>query len=243
MLGVDVSNHQGIIDNLDWKKAAADGVVFAWCKATEGRTYTDKTFLHNFMGARDAGVKVGAYHYARPDNNNPPEAEADHFLRVVETLDAPLLPVLDFEHDAPAMTGAAMTAWAKRWMDVVEQRYGARPIFYSYPYFIRGQMDGAAALAGEKLWLADYGPNDGKRHPISVKFPRFELVAHQYTSNGRVAGIGGRVDLNSAADLRPLLLKQSSKPKQQGPLPGPKRKPRWFWLALKEFLRRRAGKA
>lgn len=241
MLGIDVSNHQG---SIDWKRVASDGVDFAWVKATEGRSFTDVTVLRNLMGARENGVAVSAYHYARPDNNTP-EAEADHFLEVVGSLNHVLLPVLDFETDAPRLTGAAMTAWAARWMDLVEQGFGARPVFYSYPYFINGPMAGARALQGEKLWIAEYGPNDGRRHRQQYRFPHMRQVAHQYTSNGRVGGISGRVDLNYADDLAPILLRQTTpkpKPPKGRPLPGPARKPKWFWAAVKEYLARRRGR-
>ncbi len=238
MLGIDVSNHQG---RIDWQKVAADGVAFAWVKATEGRTYTDVTFLRNLLAAREAGVPVGVYHYARPDNNSP-EAEADHFLSAIGDVEpGDLLPVLDFETDAPRLSGAAMTQWAARWLELVTAGIGIRPVFYSYPYFITGQMAGAKALAGDKLWLADYGSNDGRRHRQRYSFPHMVQVAHQYTSNGRVGGIIGRVDLNWAESLEPIVYRPATRPRR--PLPGPAKKPAWFWAALREFLARRRGSA
>lgn len=237
MLGIDVSNHQG---RIDWKKVAADGVDFAWVKATEGRTFTDARFLANLLGARENGVPVGAYHYARPDNNSA-EAEADHFLTVLGQLeDGDLLPVLDFE--TKALSASRMNAWALRWMELVKLGLGVQPVFYSYPYFISGSMGGAKPLAGVPLWLADYGPNDGKLHTQRYRFPHMVQVAHQYTSRGRIGGIAGVVDLNTAVDLAPITYRVASTPRRR-PLPGPARKPKWFWAALREFLARRRGRA
>src|SRR5690349_7236247 len=58
--GVDVSAHQGTID---WPTVAADGVSAAYLKATEGATFRDPAFAHNWQQARAAGLQVGAYHF------------------------------------------------------------------------------------------------------------------------------------------------------------------------------------
>ena len=234
-LGIDVSNHQGAIV---WPKVAADGVKFAWVKATEGRSYVDPYFSRNMLNARTVGIPVGAYHYARPDNNTP-EQEADHFLSIYRPRPGDLLPVLDFEQRAPILSGFQMTEWASRWLELVAQALqGEQPVFYSYPYFIRGNMAGAAGLNGAKLWIANYGPNDGKRHKQNYAFPGFVQVAHQYTSSGRVGGMS-RVDLNWADSLEPLTYGGKPPKPPRRPLPGPAKKPAWFWAALKEYLARR----
>jgi GH25 family lysozyme M1 (1,4-beta-N-acetylmuramidase) len=56
---------------------------------------------------------------------------------------------------------------------------------------------------GSGLWLASYGPNDGKRHRYVVPAPWRVAVLHQYTSRGRIGGIYP-LDLNYAAKLQPL---------------------------------------
>src|SRR3546814_10025509 len=61
--GIDVSHHQGAID---WERVAADGVEFAYLKATEGGGFSDPRFVSNARGAKAAGIKVGAYHYYTP---------------------------------------------------------------------------------------------------------------------------------------------------------------------------------
>ena len=78
VLGIDVSNWQG---NVDWEEVAGDGYTFAWAKATEGMTYTDPMFFNNMENGIDANIVMGAYHFARPDNNSPQE-DAANFLNV-----------------------------------------------------------------------------------------------------------------------------------------------------------------
>src|SRR5437868_3931860 len=51
--GIDVSNHQGLID---WPEVAADHVSYAYVKATEGDDFVDKRFTQNWTGAASAGL-------------------------------------------------------------------------------------------------------------------------------------------------------------------------------------------
>src|SRR4029077_17345536 len=65
-LGIDVSHYQGFIN---WTSAKNSGVSFAWAKATESTTFTDSFFTVNEANAHAAGVLIGAYHFARPEDN------------------------------------------------------------------------------------------------------------------------------------------------------------------------------
>ena len=59
-VGIDLSRHQS---NVDWGKARAAGVAFAFIKATEGADFTDPRFTINWSEARTSGVLRGAYHF------------------------------------------------------------------------------------------------------------------------------------------------------------------------------------
>ena len=61
--GVDVSNWQGTVD---WIQVGDDGYTFMFAKATEGTTFTDITYAVNRAGAQGVGMRLGAYHFARP---------------------------------------------------------------------------------------------------------------------------------------------------------------------------------
>src|SRR5579884_2097043 len=56
--GVDVSNNNGTIN---WTKVAGAGYRFAFGKATEGTSFTDKTYTTNRNGSEGAGLVFGAY--------------------------------------------------------------------------------------------------------------------------------------------------------------------------------------
>ena len=73
LFGVDVSHYQGTIN---WHAASAAGVAFAFCKATEGTTWTDPNFAANHGAAKAAGLVVGGYHFLRPGGAT---AQAKHY--------------------------------------------------------------------------------------------------------------------------------------------------------------------
>jgi lysozyme len=195
MRGVDVNGAKGPID---WRRVRAAGFEFAILKATEGRTFDDERFRFNRRAAKAAGLVVGAYHFARPDNNSP-KAEAQHFLRVARPKRGELVPALDWETHPPT------AEWASRFLRAVEGEIGRPPMLYTFPDFLRrtGHFND---LRRFPLWYARFGPNDGQPHPANPPHV-FRFAIHQFTSRGQVNGIGGRADLNllKLDSLRPLV--------------------------------------
>ncbi|MDE6377369.1 MAG: hypothetical protein K2K72_01335, partial [Duncaniella sp.] len=63
-VGIDISAHNG---EIDFNKVRDEGVKFVIVKATEGGTFKDRRFIENIRKAREAGLKVGAYHFFRFD--------------------------------------------------------------------------------------------------------------------------------------------------------------------------------
>lgn len=196
---IDVSNAQGAVD---WRAVKKAGVAGAWHKATEGATFDDAWFAANRRRAGQAGVRFGAYHFARPDRNKP-ETEADHFCRVVGKLDRrDLRPVLDLEQET-TLKWREIEEWARAFNRRVRAHLGVTPVFYSYPAYIASMS--LERTIGNGLWLASYGPNDGRRHTAVVPKPWKRYVAHQYTSTGSVPGVHGHVDRSYAPRLRGVL--------------------------------------
>jgi lysozyme len=187
--GVDVSHWQG---NVDWAKVKTSGISFAILKATEGRTVVDETVYSNYNGAKVNGIVVGLYHFCRASNVQEAAAEAQFFASVfdacggVQGLDIP--PILDIE-TVHADTKEEITAICHTWCEWVEQRYGVKPIIYSYPWFASKYLD--TSLAKYPIWMADYDGN-----PPQDRSGWTEWTFLQYTDKGQVPGINGFVDLN-----------------------------------------------
>lgn len=86
--GIDISNWQAGID------VRSLGVDFCICKATEGKTFKDKSFDGFVNTCAESGILYGFYHFAR---ENEPETEAEHFYNTVKDRLGKGIPVLDYE--------------------------------------------------------------------------------------------------------------------------------------------------
>jgi lysozyme len=187
MLVVDLSNNNA--GPIDFRRVRENGIRGVYLKCTEGRTYADRYFSEWRQEAQVAGLRTGAYHFARPDNNSP-DAEAEWFLAHLPELTAKdWRPCLDFE------VRPADADWARAFNQAVHAGIDLLPLLYTYPSFAAELH--AEEPIGSGLWLASYSRNDGSEHPFAVPAPWRSTVGHQFTSNARVPGIPGRVDLST----------------------------------------------
>ncbi len=142
--GIDVSSYQG---EIDWRVIAAQGIDFAFIKATEGSSYVDPNFAANLSGAEKTDLRVGAYHFFSYDSGG--ETQADNFISVVPKTDGMLPPVVDFEFygdkesNLPEKTSVQKELQIL--LDRLEEQYGLKPIIYatekSYELYISGAFD------------------------------------------------------------------------------------------------------
>jgi GH25 family lysozyme M1 (1,4-beta-N-acetylmuramidase) len=204
ILLVDLSNNNpSPIDFGAMRKAGCYGVLL---KVSEGKTFVDETFKHRAEAARMVGLHVGGYHFARPSGD--PAAQATLFcshLGRVQRRD--LHPALDLEVNDDHLHPAELFAWAHKFGEHVHSLAGVRVLWYTYPAFLAEQHWQHQLGSGAGLWIASYGPNDGRDHgvPAGSIAPWRRFVAHQFTSVGRIAGVKGNVDLSHARARRLVL--------------------------------------
>lgn len=161
--GVDISKWQGE----DFDVSNEDFVIV---KATEGRTYTDPYFHHNIKKALNANKLIGAYHYARPENNTPQE-EAKNFVDEVKDYIGKCLLALDWEGTSLEYP----VNWALDWLKEVERLTGVKPLIYCSQSVIR--LLKIIADNGNGIWCAKWSTeNKPNVEPFSV------LAIWQYTS-------------------------------------------------------------
>jgi GH25 family lysozyme M1 (1,4-beta-N-acetylmuramidase) len=190
--GIDVSHWQGTID---WARVRAAGKSFAIAKATEGIGFKDDTYDRNKAGAMGQGMMFGAYHFARPGSNDP-VAEADWFVDNAAIEHGMLIPTLDLEQNG-GLTNSALSTWVKAWLGRVYARLGVRAMIYTSPSFWRNSMSTRRWYADNGyaiLWVANWGVTSPSV-PASNWGGR-SWTFWQYTSDGTVPGISGRVDLD-----------------------------------------------
>jgi hypothetical protein len=150
--GVDVSNWQ---KSPDWVRVAAFGIRYAWVLATDGSGFMDKYYEDDVAHARNNGLKVGGYHYARPDTNDALKEARWYRSHVPTELDLPT--ALDMETNwLPSIT--ANTDWALWFFDLVKTD---PPLLYTNGDGATKHLDAARLVAaGVELWYANPGAND-----------------------------------------------------------------------------------
>jgi lysozyme len=186
--GIDISRHQS---KVNWDAVAAEGLSFAFVKATEGRRHADTFYCRNWTEMQRVGIKRGAYHFFRPSIDAT--EQANNFIANVDMQYGDLPPVVDVEVDDD-MPRDVVAKQLKMWLYLVELRYSIRPIIYThykfYNKFIAGEFD------KYPIWIAKYGG----------EAPRLGGQARwwfwQYGNKGRIKGIDGYVDFNVFYDSR-----------------------------------------
>jgi len=137
----------------------SSGKVFAYVKSTEGFTGNDANFLSNMANGTNAGLVMGAYHLARPDNNSAID-EAAHFLSIAGAYVGAgrLPPALDLE---PAyvewMSQSALSAWVQAWITAVQNATGVAPVIYTTHYDASNYLNSSLNIYG--LWIANFESN------------------------------------------------------------------------------------
>lgn len=178
--GIDVSAHNG---EIDFERVKDDGIDFVLIKATEGSGFKDKRFRENYAKAKDAGLKVGAYHFFRFDATGYMQGLNLHHS--IKDLDLDLPVAIDLEEWAnPREWSTEAVIYRLNEFVSYLERHGYRVMIYTnkdgYERFVKGRLD------SRLLWIATFSrpPDDMDWH------------FWQYSHRGGVDGIDSRVDLN-----------------------------------------------
>lgn len=181
--GADVSAHNGYMDFNLMKKEG--GIGFILIKATEGAQWQDKMFRHNFRRARQAGMKVGAYHFFRFDVD--PELQA---LNVIATLRGhePDMPLAIDVEEWTNPSGISPDTIASRVVAMSEclRRRGINTMLYSNKKGYSRIISRIPNQHDIDLWLCS----------LSSDVPGHRFVLWQYSHRGRLEGVDGKIDLN-----------------------------------------------
>lgn len=184
--GIDVSHFQG---RIDWAAVVQGGMAFTFIKTTDGIAGSDPLFRANWHQTRDVGLKRGAYHFFRAQQDS--ERQAHNFLAMLKGEAGELPPVLDFELLGGASAEQALNG-AKRWMEVVENECGRKPMLYTGAAFWNTSLNSSALLAEHPMWIAHY--TEASQPQMPRAWSRWDFWQH--SEKGSVAGISGPVDLD-----------------------------------------------
>lgn len=186
--GFDISHYQKKED-IKWDSLtiANDGIKldFVVMRATMGNRKKDKHFDDFWETSKKNELIRGAYHFYRADED--PVMQANNYLESVKLESGDLRPVLDIERVPRRKSQEKFIEDLKVWLKIVEDKYGEKPIIYTYYYYYKDHLKGE--FDDYPLWLANY--ND-----VMVPSPDDDWKLWQFTEKGIVKGINTKVDLN-----------------------------------------------
>lgn len=179
---LDISRWQGVID---WNAVKSSGYEIAVIKISGGDDglYYDQRASANYYGAQAAGLSLAGYHFAGGTN---PTQEAEYFVKGMRPFAENDVFVLDWEvqHTDPV-------GWCNTFVNHVHDLTGCWPLIYMNAS-TANSYDWTPVFQNCGLWVAAWN-ND----PDGAAVTPHTYVMHQYTSDGSVAGIAGRVDLDA----------------------------------------------
>ncbi|KAG6897420.1 hypothetical protein C0992_001734 [Termitomyces sp. T32_za158] len=199
--GIDVSSYQ---PGINWSTVKANGVEFAYIKATEGTSYTSPEFSNQYIGATNIGIIRGGYHFARPDISSG-ATQATFFLAHGGgwSADGITLPgALDIEYNPYGATcyglsASAMVSWIGDFSNTYHANTGRYPVIYTTTDWWTTCTGNYAGFANDNpLWIARYASSIGTL-PAGWAYTTFWQYADaganpgdQDIFNGDSAGLG-----------------------------------------------------
>jgi len=192
-LGIDVSSWQG---KIDWKKVKEAGINFAMIRCgyrrlNSGEIVMDNYFLDNIKGALANQINVGVYFYSVANSTEEALEEAVWVYNVIKDYDITYPVAIDTEifnrYRLEGVSYSVLTNNALVFCDYIKSK-GYTPMIYSYSNAFTKYFE-TAKFEEQRIWLAQYNEEvtyQGKYH------------MWQYTSDGSVPGISGRVDMDVA---------------------------------------------
>ncbi len=197
--GIDVSSHQG---NINWAKVKASGIEFAIIRCgyrgyETGKIVLDAKFEYNILNAYKNGIKIGIYFYSSATNTTEAVEEAawiDLLLKDQQKkgirIEYPI--AYDFEEfgshptsRANGQTKEEVTNNALAYLDYLSNA-GYKVVHYCSKYSRYNRWD-AERLNKYDFWLAHY---------CEATDFKGAYVMWQYSSQGKIDGINGYVDLD-----------------------------------------------
>ena len=199
--GVDVSSFQGT----DLTKYANLGAKYAFVKVSEGLDYRNPKAKAQINSAKDNGMMVSGYHYARFSANSGVAVQEGHYT--VNSAAEVGLPkgsylACDWETGSGNVTDQGYEVSANAilaFLDVIVDA-GYKPLLYSGAGLLKGNIDTKKVLAKYPncLWVAAYPLDNGvpASEPDFGYFPSMDGVAiWQFTDNWKNLKVDGNISL------------------------------------------------
>lgn len=203
---IDLSYHNGTVD---FKKVKADGVEGVILRAGYGQSTVDKKFKTYIKDAIAAGLHIGIYWFSYAFTIAAAEEEAKLCIKTIKAYKDKIdLPVFfDWEYDSmnyATKYGVTpdkklITEMNKKFCEIIEKNGYTAGVYFNEDY--RKRFIDLDKLKGFATWYARYTSTVQKTYDIWQK-----------SSEGKVAGINGNVDLDVLNNSK--ILKTKAEPKK-----------------------------
>lgn len=185
--GIDVSIYQ---PNILWGTVAkSQQFAIIKCGGSECGRFEDRTFRYNYANARANGVKLGAYFMGGKGFTSAEAGRADamYCLQIISGLSFEFPVFIDLELPSPA-TRQGNTDACIAFCEMIKSAGYKTGIYASDISGFKDRLD-LSRLGAYDLWVARYGSQPQYATNWSI---------WQYSSEGAVAGVNGRVDVNKS---------------------------------------------
>lgn len=189
LTGIDVSSYQGTIN---WWAVKQNGIDFAILKVIRKDLNPDKKFEENWKNCEAYGMKVqGVYNYSYATTVAKARSDAKRVLAILGNR-KPMV-WMDVEDAVMKNLGKNLISIINAYGKVITDA-GLQFGVYTGESFYKTYIKPYGGV-NYPMWIARYGKNNGK---CNVKYqPQVpNMIGWQYTSQGRVDGIAGDVDMD-----------------------------------------------
>lgn len=181
--GIDVSSWQG---NIDFSQVKASGIEIVYIKSSEGFRSVDSYFEQNYINAKNAGLKVGFYHYVTARSVEDAVRQANFFVSTISGKNPDCKLAMDFESFG-SLNREEINQIALTFMQTVQNASGKDVIIYSDEYNANNTFN--SSLATYPLWVAQYEVSEP-----TLRNHWSNWAGWQYTDKGEIPGISSYVD-------------------------------------------------
>ena len=198
-VGIDISVWNEIVNWNEIKKAGIDFVIIrsSGSYASNGKLYKDSKFDSHIRGALNAGLQVGIYHYSQAITRDEAILEARYVDSIIRSYKSKLTLPVAFDRELYSESNGYYGRTYKigkekdaevslAFLDEIT-RLGYKGSFYSYTSYLNNQINMNKISPKYPVWVAQYNYKCDYKGPYTT---------WQYSSQGKVNGIRGDVDMN-----------------------------------------------
>ncbi|MCQ4795324.1 SH3 domain-containing protein [Anaerofustis stercorihominis] len=195
--GIDVSVWN---NNINWTKVKNAGIKYVFIRVAargygkSGTIFDDSMFVKNINGAKAAGIKVGVYFFSQAITKAEARQEANYTLNKIKGYKMDLPVVMDYEYSGGSsgrltqakLSKTAATNICMEFLNTIKAA-GYTPMLYANYSMLNYSLNKETIDAKYAVWLAHYSTSTSYNG---------DYTFWQYSSDGKVSGISGRVDMN-----------------------------------------------